>query len=171
MRLINVSNLESLRLVEFLGDLPKEYAIVSHTWGADEITFEKFNALSATSSLANISRDDEAKTQSPPGLSKIRNAAALAKKQGFDYLWVDTCCINKESSAELSESINSMYQWYQKASICYAFLSDVDERRSLEKSRWFTRGWTLQELIAPRIVEFYDSTWFHIATKQVRRSL
>ena len=80
---------------------------------------------------------------------------------------VDTCCIDKSSSAELTESINSMYRWYQEAAICYAYLFDVQsgDMSSLSRSAWLTRGWTLQELIAPARVEFYSSTWDNLRTK------
>jgi hypothetical protein len=86
------------------------------------------------------------------------------------YKWIDSCCIDKSSSAELSEAINSMYKWYANAQVCYAYLSDVDVDQNLESalrlSQWFTRGWTLQELLAPRVVEFYDRNWIEIGTKQ-----
>ncbi|KAF4822483.1 Vegetative incompatibility protein HET-E-1 [Colletotrichum siamense] len=176
MWLINVTNIHTLRLEEFLGDPPSAYAILSHTWGADEITFDKFNALAAAASQlhgrSQVDINDD--TYRSAGFAKIRDAAILAKRQGFVHLWVDTCCINKASSAELSESINSMYLWYQRATICYAYLPDVDpgsstieqEGSQFRNSRWFTRGWTLQELIAPRVVEFYASDWSILGTKK-----
>jgi hypothetical protein len=85
-------------------------------------------------------------------------------------VWIDTCCINKSSGAELSESINSMYLWYKRASICYAYLSDVslqprDYLGSFRQSKWFTRGWTLQEIIAPCSVEFYSKDWIAFGTR------
>ena len=91
------------------------------------------------------------------------------------YAWVDTCCIDKSSSAELSESINSMFKWYRQATTCYAYLEDVDTHdpadfkspdSSLSKSRWFRRGWTLQELVAPRNVTFYNAKWEKIGDKK-----
>ncbi|KAK2047964.1 ankyrin [Colletotrichum somersetense] len=112
--------------------------------------------------------------QSKNGLMKIQDAANLAKSHGYGYVWADTCCIDKTSSAELSESINSMYRWYQKAAVCYAYLSDVEpvenedpfsDNSSFQRSRWFTRGWTLQELIAPKTVEFYARDWSYIGKK------
>ncbi|KAF4829455.1 Vegetative incompatibility protein HET-E-1 [Colletotrichum tropicale] len=177
MWLIDISKSRALRLVEFLGDPPDEYAILSHTWGDHEITFEEFKAMTTSSNRSlnyGVSRADT-DIHSSPGYVKILKAAMLARSQSYTYLWVDTCCINKASSAELSESINSMYLWYRKASVCYAYLSDVgpDEARSIEEegsqfrnSRWFTRGWTLQELIAPHVVEFYVSDWSPIHTKE-----
>jgi hypothetical protein len=86
------------------------------------------------------------------------------------YKWIDSCCIDKSSSAELSEAINSMYKWYANAQVCYAYLSDVDVDQNAESalrlSQWFSRGWTLQELLAPRVVQFYDKNWLEIGTKQ-----
>jgi hypothetical protein len=82
-----------------------------------------------------------------------------------DYAWIDTCCIDKSSSAELTEAINSMFNWYKESAICFAFLSDLPVSRGevleneLRLCRWFTRGWTLQELIAPENVKFYDQEW------------
>lgn len=80
-------------------------------------------------------------------------------------MWVDTCCIDKSSSAELSEAINSMFAWYRNAKICYVFLADTSGRESMGSSRWFRRGWTLQELIAPESMIFFDRTWTNIGTK------
>ena len=111
---------------------------------------------------------------SDPELSpKIRNACAVARANGYQYLWIDSCCIDKTSSSELSEAINSMYQWYADAEVCYAFLADVpaDEDHAREgshfrRSRWFTRGWTLQELIAPAHVVFFTMDWNFMGSKQ-----
>ncbi|PIL28688.1 hypothetical protein GSI_08732 [Ganoderma sinense ZZ0214-1] len=109
-----------------------------------------------------------------PELSpKIREACRVAREQGYDYLWVDSCCIDKTSSSELSESINSMYQWYSRADVCYAFLPDVPANEDhkakdsrFRRSRWFTRGWTLQELIAPVDVVFLAEDWTAIGSKE-----
>lgn len=97
------------------------------------------------------------------GYAKIVNACAAARNDQFEYIWIDTCCIDKTSSAELSEAINSMHHWYEESIICYAYLSDVtvDENDSnlesaISASRWFKRGWTLQELIAPSFVTFLN---------------
>lgn len=108
------------------------------------------------------------------GFAKIQKSCDQARKDGYQYVWVDTCCINKNSSAELSEAINSMYRWYEASAICYVFLSDVhatmvnsDVRQQIWDSVWFTRGWTLQELIAPKNgVVFYDKQWDFLGTKQ-----
>ncbi|KAF8878275.1 hypothetical protein CPB84DRAFT_1794272, partial [Gymnopilus junonius] len=97
---------------------------------------------------------------------------------GFTYVWVDTCCIDKTSSSELSEAINSMYKWYQEAEVCYAYLVDVsasenafDVDSQFRRCKWFTRGWTLQELIAPLSLVFYDKKWMEIGTKSSLRKV
>lgn len=183
------------------------YAILSHTWEDDECTFQDLCAGSG---------------KGKRGWLKVRNACAQALKDGLEYIWIDTVCINKESSAELSEAINSMWQWYCDAQVCYAYLSDVDKGcpeltdlalrdvcpttavsdlslsadpiedpdafkppdafqpsdafqpppestqhwlHAFARGRWFTRGWTLQELIAPEHVVFFDCGWSRIARK------
>jgi hypothetical protein len=88
-----------------------------------------------------------------------------ATRHGFQYAWVDTCCIDKKSSAELGEAINSMYMWYKKATVCFVYLYDVEGRDDIGRSTWFTRGWTLQGLIAPTKLHFYDRHWSLIASK------
>ncbi|KAI4859899.1 HET-domain-containing protein [Hypoxylon rubiginosum] len=152
MRLINTSNYE---LREFLESEVPRYAILSHTWGDEEVSFQ----------------DMLSPHQAPgKGYEKIKQACRLARHNGFAHLWVDTCCIDKSSSSELSESINSMFQWYANAAVCYAFIADLPPdgpaEMTLPKCRWFHRGWTLQELLAPEIVEFYDMDWNYRGTKQ-----
>ncbi|TGO80036.1 hypothetical protein BELL_0016g00100 [Botrytis elliptica] len=138
------------------------YAILSHTWGADtdELTFQD---------LLNHTGQDKS------GYQKLQFCGEQAKRDGLQYFWVDTCCIDKTSSAELQEAINSMFRWYQDANKCYVYLSDVstngcDQASSswqsiFKNSRWFTRGWTLQELIAPRSVEFFCSNGMLLGDK------
>ena len=157
--------------------VPEGYAILSHVWDTDveEQTFQVTQWL----------REICAKTGANPRDSshpKIRQACSLAELHGYKWLWVDTSCINKSSSADLSEAINSMYRYYSLASICYAYLRDVppatDDGSYLSQSRsptpcqeifisskWHTRGWTLQELIAPTFVLFLANDWTHIGTK------
>ncbi|KAI1293180.1 heterokaryon incompatibility protein-domain-containing protein [Xylaria venustula] len=151
MRLLNTATFE---LREFLGDSKPEYAILSHTWG---------------SAVDEVSHRDMAsgkwRTVNNSGAAKITGFCKVARENGYQWGWVDTCCIDQTSSAELSESINSMYRWYQEAHICYALLNDINEKLELYLSRWFTRGWTLQELLAPPEVEFYDSKWEEICTR------
>ncbi|RDX52498.1 HET-domain-containing protein [Lentinus brumalis] len=103
---------------------------------------------------------------------KIRMACCLAAEIGMELVWMDSCCIDQDSSAELSEAINSMYEWYECSTICLVFLSDVDDdddlsapRSQFRKSRWHSRGWTLQELIAPRYHIFYSRDWKRLGTK------
>lgn len=122
-------------------------------WGTEEVTFQDI-----TGSDWRLMR----------GASKIERSSSICHEHGLKYIWIDTCCIDKSSSAELSESINSMYNWYAKSVVCYAYLEDVDYskgREPIRKSRWFTRGWTLQELIAPSRVEFFDQQWMLIGKK------
>jgi hypothetical protein len=141
-------NSETLSLEEFSGTSIPRYATLSHTWGSEEISFQRMQGTY---------------DQSEKGFDKIREACRLACADNIDYVWIDTCCIDKKSSAELSEVINSMFHLYRKSFVCYAFLSDLDPATEtdfgLGHCRWFTRGWTLQELIAPTEVRFYDSAW------------
>jgi hypothetical protein len=158
MHLINV---ETLKLEEFFGDGIPPYAILSHTWGKDEEEI----------SFHDIHRGGIEKAGNRP--IKFEECCKQAKKDGLGYAWIDTCCINKDSSRELDEAINSMFQWYGKASICYAYLSDVpsgdnprDPDSMFFSSRWFRRGWTLQELLAPKQLHFYDQTWTFLGKKR-----
>ena len=165
VRLINVQTLR-LELVES----PKlstpggggDYAILSHTWGLEEVTFSEWQHGTAK---------DKA------GYGKIVGACRMAKKENLEYIWVDTCCIDKSNNSELSEAINSMFDWYAGARVCYALLSDVvspshvglDQHNVIEQlreSRWFTRGWTLQELLAPVSVRFFASDWSAIGSRE-----
>jgi hypothetical protein len=145
MRLINTTN---HRFEEFIGSEIPGYAILSHTWEEGEVSYKDMGSLSF-----RLMR----------GWRKIKMACRLAKKAGLEYAWIDTCCIDKSSCAELTEAINSMYRWYGRSSVCYAYLSDLpassDLNTELPKCRWFERGWTLQELIAPNDVFFYDKGW------------
>ncbi|KAI1777281.1 heterokaryon incompatibility protein-domain-containing protein [Hypoxylon cercidicola] len=150
MRLINC---RELRLEEFIGQNIPDYAILSHTWDSDEISF------------ADFAQGQSARK----GWTKITQTCKLAIEHDFNYAWIDTCCINKSSSAELTEAINSMYTWYAASRVCFAYLSDFDasnRESSFFSSRWFTRGWTLQELIAPRLLQFYDSSWKLYGSKE-----
>jgi hypothetical protein len=131
-------------------------AILSHTWGDDdqEVTFKDLNKGSG---------------QFKAGYRKITFCGEQAARDGFRYFWVDTCCIDKANNSELSKSLNCMYRWYQNAAKRYVYLADVTVKdqnliegifrsrdMDLRRSRWFTRGWILQELIAPQSVEFYS---------------
>lgn len=154
MRLLTTSNLE---LVEFRPHEIPPYAILSHTWEKHEVLLQDMVNQSA---------------QKKPSFAKVRSAVHQARKGGLGYVWVDNCCIDKSSSAELSESLNSMYAWYQNAAICYAYLSDVtadidvtDSDSEFARSLWFTRGFTLQELLAPAQVVFFSRDWIAIGSK------
>lgn len=134
------------------------YAILSHTWGsaAEEVTYQEMVAPTRSES-----------TLSKPGYHKIVQTCEIARTQyQLRWAWIDTCCIDKSSSAELSEAINSMFRWYRDAFVCFAYLADMDENpTSFQRSRWFTRGWTLQELIAPGDLVFFDGDWNFRGTK------
>ena len=148
MRLINC-RAQPLRLDEFGDDDRPSFAILSHTWEAGEVTFQDFSNIQLRSTKN--------------GWKKLEGACRISIESGFDYLWMDTCCIDKQNTAELAESINSMFQWYSEADLCLAYISDYDavsaDSETLARSRWFERGWTLQELIAPKFVSFYDKEW------------
>lgn len=152
MRLINAHTLE---LEEFWDETVKEYATLSHRLEVGEVSFQDMQSKEVRSKKR--------------GFAKIRKTCEQAVKDNLDYVWVDTCCINKDSSAELSEVINSMYRWYEASFVCYAFLSDVHKGDKMEQemmsSLWFTRGWTLQELLAPHRLVFYDEHWQSLGTK------
>ncbi|KAF1927545.1 uncharacterized protein M421DRAFT_421387 [Didymella exigua CBS 183.55] len=218
MRLIDVRTIE---LRWFNDNEIPEYAILSHTWGADEVSYQELvwiNRIKAftttydtpSSSVASLSstQDDQSSAMlaametmlrsstsfatklsgvkeedllSRQGYSKIVNAAREAQNLGFKYIWIDTCCIDKSSSAELQEAINSMYRWYFDAEICIVYLEDVwppkkgpgendtaseIARNAFESSRWTKRGWTLQELVAPGICRFYLRDWRLLGEKE-----
>ena len=162
MRLLNVQTLYFEEFVGEVGDGIPLYAILSHTWGAEEVSY----------------RDHvDQQSLSKKGYDKINSCCRLADSEGFQYVWIDTCCIDKSLSAELSEAINSMFQWCRDAGICYAYLNDVNsseepttEASSFARSHWFTRGWTLQELLAPAEVVFLGSDWVEIGTKKSLRA-
>ncbi len=145
MRLINVS---TFKLEEYNGSGIPKYAILSHTWGKDEVSFAEFETPEA-----------QHRAQDKAGYDKILRFCRRAEKDGHRHVWADSVCIDKRSSSELTEAINSMFKWYQKADVCYAYLSDVSGsnfQQCIPRSRWFTRGWTLQELLAPRNLIFID---------------
>ncbi|KAH8730401.1 heterokaryon incompatibility protein-domain-containing protein, partial [Phaeosphaeriaceae sp. PMI808] len=172
MRLFNV---ETFKLETFFNSDVPEYAALSHTWGDEEVTFQ------------DISTGFD---RTKKGWTKILKSAVEAGNHNCKYIWVDTCCIDKSSSAELSEAINSMFHWYRMCKVCFAYLEDVSKepkrmvtvieidsqpvyvpplvppkRDLFSKARWFQRGWTLQELIAPTTLYFYDSNWTIIGEK------
>jgi hypothetical protein len=197
MRLLNAATLD----FKFFNDdeLPP-YSILSHTWGSEEVCYQELEyvqkrlsltrelhenavyvaALEAAAALEGL--DSAEFIRQRAGYRKIEQTARLARESGLDWFWVDTCCIDKSSSAELQEAINSMYRWYKISTRCVVVLEDVElHQNSMEqptsvltkdeltvilcKSRWITRGWTLQELLAPSTITFYDAHWKEITTK------
>ncbi|PMD22500.1 HET-domain-containing protein [Hyaloscypha hepaticicola] len=149
----------SLALSAFFDKTP-HYVILSHTWGSEEVSFQDIQG-----SHDQISHR--------AGYKKIKDCCAKASEAGFRYVWIDTCCIDKTNSTELSEAINSMFRWYKNSTTCYAYLEDVEpEGPRFVGSRWFTRGWTLQELIAPTDVQFFDRDWNEIGSRvSLKRSI
>ncbi|KAF1838200.1 HET-domain-containing protein [Decorospora gaudefroyi] len=134
-------------LVVWKGLTIPDYAILSHRWNTEESQVRKKN-----------------------GFAKIQGACQLALIDGYAWIWIDSCCIDKSSSAELQEAINSMWRYYAESNVCYVYLADVPDSEAgwgpiFAKSVWFTRGWTLQELLAPVYVEFYAENWDALGTK------
>jgi Heterokaryon incompatibility protein (HET) len=155
MRLLNASSIE---LENFSADkhIP-DYAILSHVWETEEVLFADMGKSTAVDMA---------------GYKKLRFSCKQALTDSLKYVWIDTCCIDKSSSAELSEAINSMYSWYKGAKKCYAYMADFPAKVPvLTDSRWFTRGWTLQELIAPLDVIFYSGNWIESGTKLTRKDI
>jgi hypothetical protein len=202
MRLIDTRTIELAWFND--NEIPK-YAILSHTWGADEVSYQEFVWISKARALSNLIQSSassagqdaqatlilaamevmirgnsampsgsvsEEDLMKRVGYSKIIHAAEQARSQGCNYIWVDTCCIDKSSSAELQEAINSMFRWYRNAEVCIVYLGDVKPphrhsyttasdvaRAALKSCRWVRRGWTLQELIAPVVCRFHFQDW------------
>ncbi|KAH9205195.1 NACHT domain-containing protein, partial [Leptodontidium sp. 2 PMI_412] len=160
MRLLYCNGDGGFSLAEFFKSAVPKYAILSHTWGEEEVT------------LADL-QDGTGTTKA--GYEKIRFCAQQATRDSLRYFWIDTCCIDKSNSAELAKAINSMFRWYRMSTKCYVYLSDVSRtavntdvlawESAFRKSRWFTRGWTLQELIAPTSVEFFSREAKRIGSK------
>ena len=141
------------------------YAILSHVWGDNEQSLQESQVIIAKCRTTSRNPRDLVS-------DKIRESCELAERHGYRWLWIDSCCIDKTSSAELSEAINSMFHYYSSAAICYVYLQDVpsdsdesDPSKLLARSRWFRRGWTLQELVAPRLVLFLSQSWEIIGSK------
>ncbi|KAI0191471.1 heterokaryon incompatibility protein-domain-containing protein [Xylaria flabelliformis] len=180
MRLIHI---ESFTLREFVKKIPS-YAILSHTWRGDhgnhEVTFADFERLATELPGIEVNMEyfSSLYENKYPHLDKILGACRIARTFNLEYLWVDTCCIDKSRSAELDESINSMFSWYEGAEVCLVYLEDymsIDKRYidtdAFRQCRWFKRVWTLQELLAPQTVYFYDKSWDIIGDKPYLRAL
>ncbi|PVH79423.1 HET-domain-containing protein [Cadophora sp. DSE1049] len=159
MRLINTKTLGIESFPRFEHPTIPAYAILSHRWGADEVSLQEM-------------QDPSPSLPSKLGYQKVLKCCEVAGSFGFEYIWIDTCCIDKTNKVELTEAINSMFNYYRDADVCYAYLVDVPSDDQLEaeesrfrKSSWFTRGWTLQELLGPETVIFYGNDWKEIGTK------
>jgi hypothetical protein len=164
MRLLTRNERGEISLIERTGINIPQYAILSHTWGDGEVTYNEL--------VEGIGNDK-------PGYNKVKFCVEQAARDGLQYSWVDTCCIDKWNLVELSNEINSMFLWYQNATKCYVLLSDVPLANTdgeikddtawetdFQNSRWFKRGWTLQELIAPRCIEFFSSQYQQLGDKR-----
>src|SRR6266536_1591235 len=165
MRLLELKGNDEFSLTKDIVSNTPPYAILSHTWGDDdeEVSFEDLTKGSG-------------KTKA--GYRKILFCGEQAARDSLQYFWVDTCCIDKPNYTELSEAINSMFRWYRNAAKCYVYLSDVSTsdhnqvdlslhwQSACRQSRWFTRGWTLQELVAPLSVEFFCTNGRRLGDKK-----
>jgi hypothetical protein len=182
MRLINTT---TGQFESFWDSQCPQYWILSHTWGNEEVSYLDYLFLTSSLSVASagvvhtLLKSPRADSE---GIRKVQGCCKLARSRGLEWVWVDTCCIDKSSSAELSEAINSMWTWYRDAAECYVYLVDVSAkpdrdiaadmlhfddavRRQFRSAQWFGRGWTLQELLAPNIELFCNNCWEVIATK------
>jgi hypothetical protein len=178
MRLLKYGEDGCLTVKSFNDDAIPRYAILSHTWGedVDEVTF---------ADLVQGDGKDKPGYKEKLGYKKIRFCGEQTQQDGLQYFWVDTCCIDKTDKAELSLAIQSMFRWYQNATKCYVYLSDLSTRKrklddmltqftwkpAFRSSRWFTRGWTLQELLAPSIVKFFSQEWVKLGDKMSLKSM
>ncbi|KAL5375986.1 hypothetical protein DPSP01_010850, partial [Paraphaeosphaeria sporulosa] len=196
MRLLKYGEDGRITISSFDDDALPRYAILSHTWGADadEVTFADLAKGNSKHKPGDIEMSGYKKMfgykkvlgyKKTTGYKKIRFCAEQAQQDGLQYFWVDTCCIDKSDKAELSLAIQSMFRWYQNATKCYVYLSDVSTKKGIagsfstkftwepafKSSRWFTRGWTLQELVAPSIVEFFSQEWEKLGDKTSLKSL
>jgi hypothetical protein len=202
MRLLEYGKDGRVTITSFDDDATPRYAILSHTWGADaeEVTFADIvngggKAKHGDKEMPSYKRMFDYKKmpgykkmtgykkmpgyKKMLGYKKIRFCGDQAQQDGLQYFWVDTCCIDKTDKAELSLAIRSMFRWYQNATKCYVYLSDVSTKKgkaagfstefdwesAFRSSKWFTRGWTLQELLAPSIVEFFSQEWKKLGDK------
>ena len=160
------------KVLEFRDDKTTAYAILSHRWiEGTEVDYEEM------AGLARMDVEERDEIRQRRGYKKIWDTCQLAKGDGYGWVWMDTCCIDNRSSAELSEAINSMYRWYENSRVCYAYLHDLPDPSIPTRSNvsrypnsngwpeWFSRGWTLQEMIGPRDVQFFNMYWNPIGDK------
>lgn len=171
MRLIDTTSFE-FQSGEHAEFREKGYAVLSHRWLPQEITLDQLGS--------HIGELRSGTTGLSPQLDKIRGACEIARGKGIKWVWIDSCCIDKRDLVETTESINAMYKWYHNSKLCITYLYDVKKNDAIaitdphvfdrpgqdQPSEWFSRGWTLQELLAPRQMEFYDKDWSYIGTKK-----
>jgi hypothetical protein len=181
-RLINTHTFQ-LEELPYDNDIPP-YAILSHCWQeGEEISYKEMVEYRLgtdiwTSILFHcLYEDDFGEYKS--GYKKIVAACWQARQDGYVYIWIDTCCIDKGNHGQLSQDINSMFDYYKNSEVCYVYLNDYDSRRfnvhnikweSQQIPRWFYRGWTLQELLAPSSVKFFDAKWKHFGDRNTLSS-
>ena len=177
MRLLSTHKIQVYEISSDTSSIPA-YAILSHTWDGDEISLLDIEGLHGYWESAAGSSD--VLVSKKKSFEKIRRATRVARQHGFKYIWVDTCCVDRTNSDDVFEAVNNSYMWFQDAAACYAYLSDVEpadrddvfaEKSSFRRSRWFTRSWTLSELIAPEKMEFYARDWTHLGSKGAEKFL
>jgi heterokaryon incompatibility protein (HET) len=168
MRLINVRTLDLRKFNQH----PPRYAILSHRWiDEQEICLQDWEVYVANQDPLS----SQIKCKS--GFIKIQNACIQAQKRGFEWLWADTVCIDKRDNSEVTKSVNLMFSWYQSASVCFAYMHEVSNNNQRLKwtednavvrktPEWFTRGWTLQELLAPKKLLLSDQDWNCIGDRE-----
>lgn len=183
-RLLNTKDYTLNRTKEILKeekqrDTVPSYAILSHTWlrsNNDQVTEVTLEDMQDSTRRKELEKSDDPKAL---GWAKLKGFCQRALQDGFDWAWMDTCCINKKDPVETQESINAMFDWYRNATICYAHLSDVDWNSPssdhtganiLGQPLWFRRGWTLQEFLAPNFLLFVDKSWRNIGTRASQAS-
>ncbi|KAK5108065.1 hypothetical protein LTR62_008839 [Meristemomyces frigidus] len=183
MRLLNTDTLD---FEDFLGK-PPPYAILSHRWLPREISLKTWRKVLQRHTERDVQTESRSETESQSmaeremrieSHKKILGFCNEACQQGIQYAWIDNCCIDTSSSTEHSEAINSMFEWYKEAKVCCVYLSDVPELsaglevvlEAMNKSVWFTRGWTLQELLAPRRLTFFTARWEYFGSRDEERT-
>ncbi|KAI6095815.1 hypothetical protein F5141DRAFT_1265501 [Pisolithus sp. B1] len=127
------------------------YVMFSHVWQGNEPSFQEVNAVKSVWDLP----------ETPPN-EKLRSFCKKTRELGYKWAWSDTCCIDKSTSSTLDQSLTSMYKWYADSAATLVFLADAvhpSKPGDLTRSLWMTRAWTLQELLAPKVIFFYDSRW------------
>ena len=180
MRLLHAETLDFHTFYE--PDVPT-YATLSHTWGSedDEVAFQDMQTVIKWRKDGSEPSQEPRHVTTKSGFQKITACCRQAVNDRLQYAWIDTCCIDKSSSAELTEAINSMFGWYRQCDLCYVYLADVSADlakgpadlgiKQFSNSRWFTRGWTLQELLAPERVIFFTVDWVFFGTKSKEKPI